>query len=155
MTGLMMIGMAPALAGVELSLGGAGGGAFYEPELAGADRGFDAAGSPVVSAQFDPWEGAVRPVFGLTSAPTFLYSAGYDAYTSPLVVADAGLLFGGERTHAALTGHAGVFSFGASARLTVLPWALGAKAHTGFELRGTWLARWGGLGALLWTTRLG
>jgi hypothetical protein len=152
---VLFVGMSSAWAGLELSVGGAAGGAFYEPELATGERGFAAAGSPVLSLQVDPWDGAVRPVIGLTSAPTFLYSAGYDAYTAPLIVVDAGLLFGGPNAHGALTAHGGLLSVGASARFTATPLTLGPRARTGFELRATWLARWGGYGALLWTTRLG
>ncbi len=146
----------PALAGVELGLGGAGGVSFWQPEVpidGRSGKAMSPAGSPLLSVQLDPWKGPVRPVFGLSSAPTFTYSMGYDAYSMPLIVADAGLQFGGETTHGAVTGHAGLFSFGASARFSHLPVALGDKAHTGIELRATWLARWSGFAGALWTTR--
>ena len=146
----------PAHAGVELGLGAAGGGALWKAGIHEADGPyFTAAGSPLLSAQLDPWGGDVRPVFGLTSAPTFSYSMGYDAYTAPLLVLDGGVAFGGDATRATVSGHAGLWSFGASARFTHVPWALGDKAHNGVELRATWLARWGGYLGAMWVVRFG
>lgn len=156
MAWIMGIGAAgTANAGVEIGVGGAGGGAFWQPEVAGASgMGFGAAGSPVVSAQVDVGHGLVRPVFGVTSAPTFFYSAGYDAFTAPLAVVDLGVSVGSDATRATVSAHGGVLSFGASARATHVPWSLGATANTGFEVRATYLARWGVMGAALWVVRL-
>ncbi len=154
--GLVALGLArSADAGVALAVGGAGGGAFWQPDVVGASgMGFGAAGSPVVSAQVDVGQGLVRPVFGVTSAPTFFYSAGYDAFTAPLAVADLGVSIGSDTTRATLSVHGGVLSVGASARATHVPWSLGASANTGFEVRATYLARWGVMGAALWVVRL-
>ena len=143
-----------AVAGVEVGLGGVGGGAWYEPDLAGAEgTGFAAAGSPFVSVRLDPFTSTIRPTFGLWSAPTFRYSVGYDAFTAPLAVAELGLQAGSERANAAITAHGGLLSFGGGLRGEVLPWTLGAKARTGVELRATWLARYGMLGGAAWVVR--
>jgi hypothetical protein len=122
---------APALAGVEVGIGGVGGGAFWQPSI-GWDGGknFSPAGSPIASVQLDPFKTKVRPVFGLASAPAFMYSVGYDAYTAPILVAEVGMSVGSEITHATFGGHAGILSFGAGARLTHLPIELGPQgAH--------------------------
>ena len=145
----------PAHAGVELGICGAAGGAFWRPTVAGSSgMGFGAAGSPMLSAQVDVGHGPVRPVFGVTSAPTFVYSAGYDAYTIPLIVADLGVSLGSDETRGTVAVHGGLMSFGASARFTHVPWSLGPSANTGFEVRATYLARWGVMGAAMWVVRL-
>ncbi len=149
------LGLRDARAGVDLTLGGAGGGGFYtSTNQWGTALGFDGAGSPLVSVEVDLGDGPVRPMFGLTSAPTFLYSAGYDAYTAPLVVADLGVVFGSDRSRFSTSVHGGLLSVGASARWSHTPWALGAKARTGFEVRATWLARAAVLGGAGWVVRL-
>lgn len=83
-----------------------------------------------------------------------MYSAGYDAYTAPLVVADLGVAFGSDRSRFTTSVHGGLLSVGASVRWSHTPWALGANARTGFEVRATWLARAAVLGGAGWVVRL-
>ncbi len=156
---LLALGVtSPASAGVELGIGAAGGGSLSEVASAAKTseaKVFSAAGSPLASLTFDLLSTLpVRPVLGLTSAPTFEYSMGHDSWTRPLIVADAGLAFGGKHTHLVAAGHAGYFSFGASMRITHLGWELGT-AHHGLELRATWLARWAGFAGAMWVVRFG
>ena len=153
-TAVLALSTTPAWADVEVGVGGIGGGAYWQPESTTArNSSFSPTASPIVTAQVDPWESSVRPVFGLASAPTFRYSLGYDAYSAPLVVLEAGLAFGSQTTRVTLGGHGGLWSFGAGARFTHLPLTLGPAARTGLELRASWLARWGGYAGAQWVIR--
>lgn len=140
---------------LDLSLGAASGGSFARVDVFDAHEtaAFIPSWSPLASAQVVIGHGPVRPSIGVTTAPTFLYSMGYDAFTAPLVVADAGIALGGEDTHVTLGAHAGLWSFGADARLVTAPWSLGKGWRTGVEVRATWLARQAVLGGVNWVAR--
>lgn len=148
----LLVASPSARADFEAGGGVAAGGAAYRGST-GGPREFEPVVSPLLAFKWDPFDARLRPTFGLASLPTYSYSMGYDASTTPWIVGELGLAYGSPHHRIALVGHAGFFSFGAGVHYALLPIKLGDRVRMGPEVRAMWMAREAGYVGVAWTFR--